>query len=59
MTASPGPGQEFGGLKPPAGIETFRKFREEGHRHVDKTPFIQQPVEEGARYFLPRPRRFG
>ena len=45
--------------KLPLGIQTFRTLREEGCYYVDKTPFIRQLVDEGSRYFLSRPRRFG
>jgi len=45
--------------KLPIGIQTFRKIREEGCYYVDKTAFMQRLVDEGAHYFLSRPRRFG
>ncbi|MFK5948775.1 MAG: ATP-binding protein [Methylococcales bacterium] len=45
--------------KLPIGIQNFREIREENHYYVDKTPFIQQLIEEGKYYFLSRPRRFG
>ena len=45
--------------KLPIGIQTFRRMREDGCYYVDKTPFIRRLVEEGSRYFLSRPRRFG
>ena len=45
--------------KLPIGIQTFRTIREEGCYYVDKTAFIGRLVEEGAHYFLSRPRRFG
>ena len=45
--------------KLPLGIQTFRRMREENRYYVDKTAFCWRPVEEGDRYFLSRPRRFG
>ena len=45
--------------KLPAGIQTFRKIREEDCYYVDKTAFIHQLVAEGTHYLLSRPRRFG
>ena len=45
--------------KLPIGIQTFRRIREEGCYYVDKTPWIWRLVDEGSRYFLSRPRRFG
>ena len=44
--------------KLPIGIQTFQRMREE-NRYVDKTAFCWRLVEEGDRYFLSRPRRFG
>ena len=43
----------------PIGIQTFRTIREEDCYYVDKTDFIRRLVDEGSRYFLSRPRRFG
>ena len=43
----------------PIGIQTFRTLREEGCYYVDKTPYLERLLGEGARYFLSRPRRFG
>ena len=43
----------------PIGIQTFRTVREEGYYYVDKTAYIRRLVDEGAHYFLSRPRRFG
>ena len=43
----------------PIGIQTFRTIREEGCYYVDKTAYALRLVEEGAHYFLSRPRRFG
>ena len=45
--------------KLPIGIQTFRTIREEGFYYVDKTPHIRRLIDEGSRYFLSRPRRFG
>ena len=45
--------------KLPIGIQTFRTIREESCYYVDKTDFIRRLVDEGSRYFLSRPRRFG
>ena len=45
--------------KLPIGIQTFRKVREDGCYYVDKTVYVRRLVEEGAHYFLSRPRRFG
>ena len=45
--------------KLPIGIQTFRSIREDGCYYVDKTPLIERLIDEGARYFLSRPRRFG
>ena len=43
----------------PIGIQSFRKIREDGSYYVDKTPFIERLLRNGAHYFLSRPRRFG
>ena len=43
----------------PIGIQTFRKLREQDCYYVDKTHFIERLLDEGANYFLSRPRRFG
>ena len=45
--------------KLPIGIQTFRTIREEGCYYVDKTAYMRRLIDEGARYFLSRPRRFG
>ena len=45
--------------KLPIGIQTFRTLREEGCYYVDKTACVGRLLEEGAHYFLSRPRRFG
>ena len=46
-------------MKYPIGIQDFRKAREDGFVHVDKTKMIYRLVDEGRYYFLNRPRRFG
>ena len=43
----------------PIGIQTFREVRERGCYYVDKTAYIERLLDEGAHYFLSRPRRFG
>ena len=45
--------------KLPIGIQTFRRLRERGCYYVDKTAYAKRLVDEGARYCLSRPRRFG
>ena len=45
--------------KLPIGVQSFREIREGDYYYVDKTPFIHKMLEEGSRYFLSRPRRFG
>ena len=45
--------------KLPIGIQTFRTVREEGCYYVDKTGYAKRLADEGSRYFLSRPRRFG
>ena len=46
--------------KLPAGIQTFRRIREEGYYYVDKTGYARRIAQDaGAHYFLSRPRRFG
>ncbi|MDR1491164.1 MAG: ATP-binding protein [Planctomycetaceae bacterium] len=45
--------------KLPIGIQTFEKIREEGYLYVDKTKYLLELIENGAVYFLARPRRFG
>lgn len=46
-------------LKYPIGLQSFEKIIREGYLYVDKTEYIRQLVEQGAIYFLSRPRRFG
>ena len=43
----------------PIGIQTFSTLREEGCYYVDKTPHIERLLNQGSRFFLSRPRRFG
>ena len=43
----------------PIGMQTFRKLRERECYYVDKTAYIERLLDEGAHYFLSRPRRFG
>ena len=45
--------------KLPAGIQTFRKIREEDCYYVDKTAYVHRMVTECSHCFLSRPRRFG
>lgn len=45
--------------KLPLGVQSFRKFREQGLPYVDKTGFAARLIAEGDWYFLSRPRRFG
>lgn len=46
-------------MKYPIGIQSFDRLREDGFVYVDKTALIYSLVQEGAIYFLSRPRRFG
>lgn len=46
-------------MKYPLGIQSFEKIITEGYVYVDKTAYIYKMVDEGAYYFLCRPRRFG
>ena len=43
----------------PIGIQSFRNIHESNCYYVDKTGYALRLVEEGSRYFLSRPRRFG
>jgi hypothetical protein len=45
--------------KLPIGIQTFSEIREGNYYYVDKTPHIEQLVNQNKYYFLSRPRRFG
>jgi len=46
-------------LKLPIGIQTFEKLRTGGYLYVDKTKYLVNLIDQGAIYFLARPRRFG
>ena len=46
-------------LRYPIGIQDFEFIRKSGMVYVDKTGLIYRLVNEGAMYFLSRPRRFG
>lgn len=43
----------------PIGQHDFASIREEGFLYVDKTEIIHRLFQNGGRYFLSRPRRFG
>ena len=46
--------------KLPAGIQSFRKIREDGYLYVDKSDIVWQLVNGGTQNnYLSRPRRFG
>ena len=45
--------------KLPIGIQTFEKLRQNDYLYVDKTKTALDLIENGAYYFLSRPRRFG
>ncbi|MBS3954305.1 MAG: ATP-binding protein [Methylomicrobium sp.] len=45
--------------KLPIGINTLSSIRDNDMVYVDKTPLIWQMVQQTARFFLSRPRRFG
>lgn len=45
--------------KLPIGIQNFAEIRDGDYYYVDKTPQLQQLIDEGKYYFLSRPRRFG
>ena len=45
--------------KLPIGINTLSSIRENDMVYVDKTPLIWEMVQQPARFFLSRPRRFG
>ena len=46
--------------KLPAGIQSFKKIREEGYLYVDKTDIVWRLANNGMQYnYLSRPRRFG
>ncbi len=46
-------------LKLPIGEPSFPELRNQNCYYVDKTPHIQQLIDEGKYWFLSRPRRFG
>ncbi|MEE4359824.1 MAG: AAA family ATPase [Desulfococcaceae bacterium] len=47
-------------LRIPIGISDFREMREDGYYYIDKSHFIEEICESGAKVvLLPRPRRFG
>lgn len=46
-------------VKYPIGIQNFEKLIEGGYLYIDKTSYIRDLVDNGAIYFLSRPRRFG
>ena len=43
----------------PIGIQDFVQLRQDNLLYVDKTPRLLELIENGRRYFLSRPRRFG
>ena len=45
--------------KIPAGIQSFKKFRELGFIYIDKTSYVYNLVHQSIPFFLSRPRRFG
>jgi len=45
--------------KLPIGIQDFEKLRNDNFVYVDKTQYVYQLAQQGAPYFLGRPRRFG
>ncbi|MBR4195611.1 MAG: AAA family ATPase [Synergistaceae bacterium] len=45
--------------KLPIGVQDFVKIREQNYLYVDKTGKLLELIEQGERYFLSRPRRFG
>ena len=45
--------------KLPIGVQDFVKIREQNYLYVDKTAKLLELIEQGERYFLSRPRRFG
>lgn len=46
-------------MKFPIGVQSFKKLINNGFVYVDKTDLVYSLVDEGAVYFLGRPRRFG
>lgn len=50
----------MGRIKYPIGIQSFSNIRKGGYVYVDKTAYLREMIEPGAKYvFLSRPRRFG
>ena len=43
----------------PIGVQDFIQLRKDNLLYVDKTARLQELIENGRRYFLSRPRRFG
>ena len=43
----------------PAGIQCFEDIRIYNNIYVDKTKYLIDLINNGRRYFLSRPRRFG
>ena len=43
----------------PIGVQDFVQLRQDDLLYVDKTARLLELIENGRRYFLPRPRRFG
>ncbi len=46
-------------MKLPIGCSDFEKIIDEGYYFVDKTPFIEDVIEDGEVALIIRPRRFG
>ena len=45
--------------KLPIGVQDFVQLRQDNLLYVDKTGILKELIENGRRYFLSRPRRFG
>ena len=45
--------------KLPIGVQDFAQLRQDNLLYVDKTGRLKELIENGRRYFLSRPRRFG
>ena len=43
----------------PIGIQDFVRLRQDNLLYVDKTAMLLELIQNGQRYFLSRPRRFG
>ncbi len=51
---------DFNKRRLPAGIQSFKKIREEGYLYVDKSDIVWHLANRGDKYnYLSRPRRFG